>query len=121
MPANLENSAVATGLEKVRFHSNPKEEEVARSCDPMDCSLQDPLSMRLPRQEYWSGLSLPSPGDLTDPGIEPVFPAVQEDSLPLSHQGRKPAPFTLGVQSLNHLTAREVPLTASFYIFLVPC
>ena len=38
MPANLENSAVATGLEKVRFHSNPKEEEVAQLCDPMDCS-----------------------------------------------------------------------------------
>ena len=47
MPANLENSAVATGLEKVSFHSNPKERkkesEVAKSCltlcDPMDCSL----------------------------------------------------------------------------------
>ena len=47
MPANLENSAVATGLEKVSFHSNPKERErereVAQSCptlcDPMDCSL----------------------------------------------------------------------------------
>ena len=43
MPANLENSAVATGLEKVSFHSNPKESEseVAQSCptpsDPMDC------------------------------------------------------------------------------------
>ena len=47
MPANLENSAVATGLEKVSFHSNAKEvsevNEVAQSCltlcDPMDCSL----------------------------------------------------------------------------------
>ena len=45
MPANLENSAVATGLEKVSFHSNPKEREreVAQSYptlrDPMDCSL----------------------------------------------------------------------------------
>ena len=32
MPANLENSAVATELEKVSFHSNPKESEVAQSC-----------------------------------------------------------------------------------------
>ena len=45
MPANLENSAVATGLEKVSFHSNPKESEseVSQSCPtpsyPMDCSL----------------------------------------------------------------------------------
>ena len=34
-----------------------------------------PLSMRCPRQEYWGGLPLPSPGDLPNPGIEPVFPA----------------------------------------------
>ena len=37
---------------------------------------QAPLSMGLPRQEYWSGLSFPSPGDLLDPGIELVFPAL---------------------------------------------
>ena len=35
-------------------------------CDPMDCSLPGSA----PRQEYWSGLPFPSPGDLTDPGIE---------------------------------------------------
>ena len=45
MPANLENSSMATGLEKVSFHSNPKESEseVSQSCPtpsyPMDCSL----------------------------------------------------------------------------------
>ena len=36
--------------------------------DPTDCS----LSMGFPRQEYWSGLPFPSPGDLPDPGVEPV-------------------------------------------------
>ena len=36
---------------------------------------QVPLSMGFPRQEYWSGLPFPSPGDLPDPGIEPVSPA----------------------------------------------
>ena len=35
---------------------------------------QAPLSMGLPRQEYWSGLSFPPPGDLPDPGIEPSSP-----------------------------------------------
>jgi len=32
--------------------------------------------MRLPKQEYWSGLPFPSPGDLPDPGIKPVSPAL---------------------------------------------
>ena len=51
----------------------------------MDCSQQAPLSMGLSRQEYWSGLPFPSPGDLPDPGMEPVSPvslALQADSLP---------------------------------------
>ena len=38
--------------------------------------------MGFPRQEHWSGLSFPPPGDLTDPGIEPGFPTLQADSLP---------------------------------------
>ena len=38
---------------------------------------QGPLSMGFSRQEYWSGLSCPSPGDLPDPGIEPRSPALQ--------------------------------------------
>ena len=45
------------------------------------------LSMRFPKQEHWSGLPFPSPGDLPDPGIKPVSPASQVDSLPLGHQG----------------------------------
>ena len=52
---------------------------------------QAALSMGFPRQEYWSGLPLPSPGNLPDPGIKPaslVSPTLQADSLLLSHQGR---------------------------------
>ena len=41
-----------------------------------------PPSMEFSRQEYWSGLPFPSPGDLPDPGIEPGSPALQADSLP---------------------------------------
>ena len=38
--------------------------------------------MEFSRQEYWSGLPFPSPGDLPDPGIEPGYPALQADALP---------------------------------------
>ena len=59
------------------------ESEVAQSCltlcDPMDH--QAPPSMGFSRQEYWSGLPFPSPGDLPDPGIKPRSPALQADSL----------------------------------------
>ena len=49
---------------------------------------QAPLSMEFSRQEYWSGLPFPSPGDLPDPGIEPGSPALQADSLPTKLQGK---------------------------------
>ena len=39
------------------------------------------LSVGFPWQEYWSGLPFPSPGDLLDPGIEPMTPGLQVDSL----------------------------------------
>ena len=44
-------------------------------------ALQAPLSMGFSRQEYWGGLSFPSPGDLLDVGIKPASPALQVDSL----------------------------------------
>ena len=50
---------------------------------------QAPLSMEFSKQEYWSGLPFPSPGDLPNSGIEPVFPvapALHVDPVPLSHQ-----------------------------------
>ena len=45
---------------------------------------QVPLSMGFPRQEYWSGLPFPPPGDLADPGIKTASPVLQMGSLPLS-------------------------------------
>ena len=50
---------------------------------------QVPLSMELSKQEHWSGMPFPPPGDLSYPGIKPIspaFPAFLEDSLLLSHQ-----------------------------------
>ena len=62
----------------------------ARSCPtllaPMDPH-QTPPSMGFPRQEYWSGLLFPSPGNLPDPETEVVSPTPQVDSLPLTYLG----------------------------------
>ena len=49
---------------------------------------QASLSMRFSRQEYWSGLPVPSPGDLPDPGIEPRSPALQADALTSEPPGK---------------------------------
>ena len=46
---------------------------------PWTVAHQAPLSMGFSRQEYWSGLPFPSPGDLPDPGIEPRSPVLQAD------------------------------------------
>ena len=47
--------------------------------------------MGFSRQEYWSGLPFPPPGDLPDPGIEPTSPALQADSLPSEPLGKPKA------------------------------
>ena len=54
---------------------------------PWTVAHQAPLSMEFSRQEYWSGLPFPSPGDLLDPGIEPGSPALQADALPSEPPG----------------------------------
>ena len=63
---------------------------VTKSCPtlatPWTVAHQAPLSMGFSRQEYWSGLPFPPPGDLPIPGIEPASPTSQADSLLLSHQ-----------------------------------
>ena len=48
---------------------------------PWTVAHQAPPSMEFSRQEYWSGLPFPSPGDLPDPGIKPGSPAFQADAL----------------------------------------
>ena len=58
---------------------------VAKSCPtlvtPWTIAQRSPLSMGFFRQEYWSGLPFPSPGDLPSPGIKPGSPALKADSL----------------------------------------
>ena len=48
---------------------------------PWTVAYQAPSSMRFSRQEYWSGLPFPSPGDLPDPGIQPGSPPLEADAL----------------------------------------
>ena len=55
---------------------------------PWTVARQAPLSLGFSRQEYWSGLQCPSPGDLPDPGIKPRSPALQVDSLPSEPPGK---------------------------------
>ena len=55
---------------------------MSNSATPWTIACQAPLSMGFSRQEYWSGLPFPSPGDLPDPGIEHRSPTLQADSLP---------------------------------------
>ena len=73
---------------------------VAQSC-PTLCDPMEPARLLCPwgfsRQEYWSGLPCPPPGDLPNPGIKPRPPALQEDSLPSEPLGK---PINTGVCNL---------------------
>ena len=60
---------------------------------PWTVARQAPLSVGFSRQEYWSGLPFPSPGDPPDPGVEPRSPALQADSL-LTEPAGKPQEYT---------------------------
>ena len=100
--SSISNSAVKTPGLSVPSHFCPLASHLSPECfpsplrilyacgsvcvrDPMDG--QTSLSTGFSRQEYWSGLPSPSPGDLPDRGIEPMPPAVAGDSSPLCHLG----------------------------------
>ena len=71
---------------------------------------QAPLSTGFSRQEYWSGLPCPPPGDFSNPGIEPVSPALQVDSLPLSHRGSPSVNITVIYFHANTKPVKQVTL-----------
>ena len=62
---------------------------------PWTVAYQAPPSMGFSRQECWSGLPFPSPGDLPDPGIEPGSLALQADALPSEPPGKPPVSNTI--------------------------
>ena len=55
---------------------------------PWNVAYQAPPSMVFSRQDYWSGLLFPSPGDLPDPGIKPGSPTFQADALTFEPIGK---------------------------------
>ena len=69
------------------------------SVTPWTVAHQTPLSMGFPRQEYWSQLPFPSPGDLPDPRIEPGSPALQAVSLPSEPPGNRAKAFKGSLQA----------------------
>ena len=88
-------------------------------CDLQTIAHQAPLSMGFSRQEDWSGLPYPLPGDLPNPGIKPIslaFPALLADSLPTEPPGKpistlrppKPVPTSSWYQNVEKRTHRPV-------------
>ena len=65
---------------------------------------QAPQSMEFSRQEYWSGLPFPSPGDLPNSGIEPRSPMLQADALPSEPPGK---PLETRLNHLEHSIKAE--------------
>ena len=61
---------------------------------PWTATLQVPLSMGFPRQEYWSGLPFPSPGDLPGLGIKPTSPALAGEFFTTEQPGKPLCPYT---------------------------
>ena len=55
---------------------------------PWTAAHRAPLCVKFSRQEYWSALPFPAPGDLPDPGIKPMSPACHRDSLPMIQQSK---------------------------------
>ena len=74
---------------------------------PWTVAHQAPLSMGFSRQEYWSGLPFPSPGDLPDPGIEPGSPSLEADALTSEPPG-KPIVMTGAVKWWDHCSGSVV-------------
>ena len=62
---------------------------VQPSVTPWALAYQAPLSMEFSKQEYWSGLPFPPPGDLPNPGIKPRSPTLQADALPSEPPGKQ--------------------------------
>ena len=87
-------------MQEVVYRLYPSTYLVVKSCltlcDPMAVARKAPLSMGFPRQEYWSGLLFPSPGDLPNPRIKQAY------SLPLNYQG-SPMYYSIFYKGLGHL------------------
>ena len=90
---------------------------VSYSATPWTLACQVPLSMEFSRQESWSGLPFPSPGDLSDPGIEPMSPALAGGLFTTEPPGRPSPHYSWWHESevpLNPETKGSLPETIDF-------
>ena len=92
---------------------------VPQSCQtpfvtPCTVAHQAPMYMGFPRQEYWSELPFPSPGDLSNPGIEPKSPALQADSLPSEPPG-KPVTRYEFLQINKSIKQKQIKISLKIY------
>ena len=76
---------------------------------PWTVAYQAPPSMGFSRQECWSGLPFPSPGDLPDPGIEPWSPTLQADALPSEPPGKPGEKPRQCIKKQRHHIANKAP------------
>ena len=72
---------IVLGLKKIRDAKGTFHAKMGSTKDRSGMDLTEAEDIKKRWQEYWSGLSFPSPGDLPDSGIEPRSPALQTDSL----------------------------------------
>ena len=96
-PGDLPHPGIEPGSPALRADALPSEppgklsvkslSRVRLFATPWTAAYQAPPSMGFSRQECWSGLPLPSPGDPPDPGIEPWSPGLQADALPSEPPG----------------------------------
>ena len=87
---------------------------------PWTIARQAPLTMGFSRQEYWSGLPSPPPGDLPHVGIKPTSPAspaLQADSLPLSHQ-RSPLTYMCTLTMYKYIYIYNI-YTQYKYVYII--
>ena len=87
---------------------------------PWTIARQALLSMEFPRQEYWSGLPFPSPGDLLTQGLNPHLLNRQEDSLPLNHQGSRPGNACCTIKTIQSASCSPGTLHSCLQEDLVP-
>ena len=76
---------------------------------PWTVARQAPLSMEFSGQEYWSGLPFPLPGDLPNPGIEPVSPALADGFFTTEPPGKPFFTLLLLLSHFSHVRLCETP------------
>ena len=88
---------------------------------PWTVAYQASQSVEFSRQEYWSGLPFPSPGNRPNPGIEPGSSTLQADTLPPEPPGKpkfiKYKPYFLGETTFDILNKREIKVIFQAYLY----